>query len=125
MEAAELGEKNARYLGVISEVCRDLAGTVEGTMDQGEFPLVLGGDHSQAIGTISGMINGLVDFGDDNGMSGFLGGGVGLASVKYGVNVTDPDFGTPGSALPNPPVMTNRARSVGSCGTRFTNPYPV
>ena len=55
MEAAELGEKNARYLGVISEVCRDLAGTVEGTLDQGEFPLVLGGDHSQAIGTISGM----------------------------------------------------------------------
>ena len=55
MEAAELGEKNARYLGVISEVCRDLAATVEGTMDKGEFPLVLGGDHSQAIGTIAGM----------------------------------------------------------------------
>jgi len=55
MEAAVLGEKNARYLGVISEVCRDLAGTVESTMDKGEFPLVLGGDHSQAIGTISGM----------------------------------------------------------------------
>jgi arginase len=55
MEAAELGEKNARYLGVISEVCRDLAGAVESTMDKGEFPLVLGGDHSQAIGTISGM----------------------------------------------------------------------
>ena len=55
MEAAEIGEKNARYLGVISEVCRDLAGTVEDTLDKGEFPLVLGGDHSQAIGTISGM----------------------------------------------------------------------
>ncbi|HEY4128141.1 MAG TPA: arginase family protein, partial [Gammaproteobacteria bacterium] len=50
MEAAELGEKNARYLGVITEVCRDLAGTVEATMEKGEFPLVLGGDHSQAIG---------------------------------------------------------------------------
>ena len=58
-EAAELGEKNARYLGVISEVCRDLAATVEGTLDQGEFPLVLGGDHSQAIGTISGMAKSL------------------------------------------------------------------
>ena len=54
-EAAEIGEKNARYLNTISEVCRDLAGTVEDTMDKGEFPLVLGGDHSQAIGTISGM----------------------------------------------------------------------
>jgi arginase len=55
MEAAEIGEKNARYLGVISEVCRDLAGAVENTLDKGEFPLVLGGDHSQAIGTISGI----------------------------------------------------------------------
>jgi len=59
MEAAEIGEKNARYLGVISEVCRDLAGAVETTMDKGEFPLVLGGDHSQAIGTISGMAKSL------------------------------------------------------------------
>jgi arginase len=55
MEAAEIGDKHARYLGVISEVCRDLAGTVEDTMDKGEFPLVLGGDHSQAIGTIAGI----------------------------------------------------------------------
>jgi arginase len=55
MESAEIGEKHARYLSVISEVCRDLSGTVESTLDQGEFPLVLGGDHSQAIGTISGM----------------------------------------------------------------------
>ena len=59
MESAEIGEKNARYLGIISEVCRDLAGAVETTLDKGEFPLVLGGDHSQAIGTISGMAKSL------------------------------------------------------------------
>ncbi|HWC56801.1 MAG TPA: flagellar motor protein MotB, partial [Sphingomicrobium sp.] len=31
------------------------------------------------VTTISGMINGLVDFGGDDGWSGFVGGGVGLA----------------------------------------------
>ena len=29
------------------------------------------------------MVNGLLDFGDDDGWSGYVGGGVGLASVKY------------------------------------------
>ena len=68
MEAAEIGEKNARYLGVISEVCRDLADTVEANMAAGEFPLVLGGDHSQAIGTISGMARHLRRQGKDLGV---------------------------------------------------------
>jgi arginase len=55
MEAADIGDKTMRYLNVINDVCRDLATTVEDTLDKGEFPLVLGGDHSQAIGTISGI----------------------------------------------------------------------
>ena len=55
MEAAEIGEKNARFLKVINSVCRELADKVESTLDSGEFPLVLGGDHSQAIGTVAGM----------------------------------------------------------------------
>ena len=31
---------------------------------------------------ISGMINGMLDFGDDEGLSGFIGGGVGMARVS-------------------------------------------
>ena len=54
----------------------------------------------------SGMINGLVDFGDAEGWSGYLGGGIGLASVKVNAQVDDPAFGVPGAALPNPPITT-------------------
>src|SRR4051812_27905342 len=32
---------------------------------------------------LSFMVNGLLDFGDDDGISGFVGGGVGIARVKY------------------------------------------
>jgi len=54
MEAAEMGDPHARYLKVINEVCRELADDVEKTLSLGEFPLILGGDHSQAIGSVAG-----------------------------------------------------------------------
>jgi len=56
------------------------------------------------VRTISGMINGLVDFGDDDGWTGYIGAGVGIASVRYNAEVDDVLFGTPGSPLPNPPL---------------------
>jgi len=54
-EAAAVGDPHLRYLGVISEVCHELANRVEHALDIGEFPLLLGGDHSQAIGSIAGV----------------------------------------------------------------------
>jgi len=54
-EMTKTGSENARYLGVIADACRRLADRVEAHMDEGRFPVVLGGDHSVAIGTISGM----------------------------------------------------------------------
>lgn len=39
----------------IASVCRRLADAVTTTLDAGDFPLVLGGDHSVAIGTWSGV----------------------------------------------------------------------
>ena len=42
----------------------------------------------------------------DDGWSGYVGGGVGIASVKYRAHVTDPAFGVPGSPLPDPPLTT-------------------
>ena len=44
----------AKYLSETREVCGSLADVVEGTLASGEFPLVLGGDHSIAIGTVNG-----------------------------------------------------------------------
>ncbi|MGH8398122.1 MAG: arginase [Gammaproteobacteria bacterium] len=56
MESAEVGNPKMRYLKVINEVCCDLADDVESTFKQNEFPLILGGDHSQAIGSIAGAV---------------------------------------------------------------------
>ena len=52
---AEHGEHNARFLPVIAELCARIADKTEQDCEAGRFPLVLGGDHAQAIGTISGL----------------------------------------------------------------------
>ena len=54
-ETAPVGDANARFLSYIIDACTELADRVEAACDRGEFPLVLGGDHAQAIGTISGI----------------------------------------------------------------------
>ncbi|MGH9585265.1 MAG: arginase [Bryobacteraceae bacterium] len=53
-ESAPSGPMNAKYLEHIAKTCGKLAGMVEGVMDAHKFPLVLGGDHSIAVGTVSG-----------------------------------------------------------------------
>lgn len=54
-ESHHEGHASARYLPQITEVCTHLAMLVEETVGRGVFPLVLGGDHSIAVGTISGL----------------------------------------------------------------------
>jgi arginase len=54
-ESLPAGPRRTRYLPQISAACRKLAEMVEKTAGQGNAPLVLGGDHSVAVGTISGM----------------------------------------------------------------------
>ena len=55
-EFAEVGENpKAKYLGPIVEACTSLAQSVENCVNNGDFPLVLGGDHSIALGTIAGL----------------------------------------------------------------------
>jgi arginase len=49
------GPRNARYLPQIAHACTRLAECVEGALSQGQMPLVLGGDHSMAIGTVSAL----------------------------------------------------------------------
>ena len=52
-------------------------------------PFDLDGD----VSVISGMFNFLLDFGDDDGWSGYVGPGIGLARVNYDLDSTDGDFG--------------------------------
>jgi arginase len=54
-EEQHFGEKRAKFLNEIAETCKDLAQMVEKTVAEGAIPLVLGGDHSIAVGTIAGV----------------------------------------------------------------------
>jgi arginase len=54
-ESATIDEASAKYLPIIRAVCEELAQLVERIVREGGFPLVLGGDHSIAIGTLSGV----------------------------------------------------------------------
>tara|TARA_R110002072_G_scaffold100429_1_gene221078 strand:+ start:3524 stop:4402 length:879 start_codon:yes stop_codon:yes gene_type:complete len=54
-ETREPGDTNARYLEPIYHVCNRLRMRVRRALDQGDTPVVLGGDHSIAIGTVSGV----------------------------------------------------------------------
>ena len=45
----------ARYLGEIAAACEELAVRVERSLNEGSLPVVLGGDHSIAIGSTSGV----------------------------------------------------------------------
>jgi arginase len=54
-ESAPSGPSNAKYLPQIASACGVLAEMVEKAVDDNRFPLVLGGDHSLAIGTVAGV----------------------------------------------------------------------
>lgn len=49
------GPENAHYLPEISQTCKTIASLVAKVLAKGEMPLVLGGDHSVAVGTVSGV----------------------------------------------------------------------
>jgi arginase len=54
-EDAERGaQRGARYLGAITEVCRTIARHSRDAIAAGRLPLVLGGDHSLAAGSVAG-----------------------------------------------------------------------
>lgn len=54
-ESQASGSARARYLPQIAEASRRLARLVESAAAAGRVPLVLGGDHSVAVGSVSGM----------------------------------------------------------------------
>ncbi len=71
---------------------------VGGVITPDIFPA--GGGRSSAL---SFMINGMLDFGDDDGVSGFVGGGVGVARVDYN----------------NIRAFSNQAAAIDDSDTRF------
>src|ERR1700746_3512222 len=54
-ETQAFGSHNARYLKQIAETCLRTGEAVVKTLAEGKTPLVLGGDHSLAAGSVSGV----------------------------------------------------------------------
>ncbi len=54
-ETADPGDPNARFLAQIRETCEQIADRVREAAERGLTPLVLGGDHSVAIGPLGGL----------------------------------------------------------------------
>jgi arginase len=54
-EAAAMGDERARYLEPVLQTCERVAGLVARAAEEGLMPLVLGGDHSVALGTLGAL----------------------------------------------------------------------
>jgi arginase len=54
-ESTEFGDDRARFLSQILEICDRVAGLVAAARRDGRMPVVLGGDHSAALGSLVGM----------------------------------------------------------------------
>jgi arginase len=53
-DAARGAQRGARYLGSITDVCADVAERTKAALKAGRTPVVLGGDHALAAGSIAG-----------------------------------------------------------------------
>lgn len=54
-ETRQVGEERAKYVNEIAETCANSAEIVLETLGAGITPVILGGDHSLAVGTVSGV----------------------------------------------------------------------
>jgi arginase len=54
-ESLPAGPKRARFLPQIADACERIANKVESALAASKFPVVLGGDHSLATGSVSGV----------------------------------------------------------------------
>jgi arginase len=55
VETTAMGDPQARYLAQILDLCDRLSGLVAEAAGRGALPLVIGGDHSVALGSLVGM----------------------------------------------------------------------
>jgi len=54
-ETLHYGDSHSKFLKEILQTCEQLARLVEATLEQSSLPIVLGGDHSIALGTLAGV----------------------------------------------------------------------
>jgi arginase len=118
-EAATVGDERIRYLHEILSACGRIADRVAGARAEGRLPLVLGGDHSVALGTLGGLaresgVGGVlwVDaHGDLNRPETSPTGNVHGMVLAAAMGLGGPDFDAPG--IPFPSVDPSRVALVG------------
>jgi arginase len=54
-EVMQITDRKLKYLPEIATACQQLADQVEAALEEGSIPIILGGDHSIAIGSVSGL----------------------------------------------------------------------
>lgn len=54
-EMLEISDRRLKYLPEIAAACQKLADKVEASLEAGSIPVILGGDHSIAIGSVAGL----------------------------------------------------------------------
>lgn len=62
-ESIKAADDGLVFLDEIAEVCKKLGDRVYEVLERGNFPLILGGDHSIAMGTISGICRSIPNIG--------------------------------------------------------------
>jgi arginase len=118
-EATPMGDERARFLREILQACGRVADLVAGARELGRLPLVLGGDHSVALGTLGGLARGAgpggvlwVDaHGDLNRPETSPSGNVHGMALAAAMGLGGPSFETAG--WPVPSVDPRRVALVG------------
>jgi arginase len=55
LEATRLDDEHARFLPEVKAICEQVSRLVRKALEQGAFPLLLGGDHSIALGSLGAL----------------------------------------------------------------------
>ena len=118
-EAVAEGDERLRYVESILKTCAHIADLVAQASEQGHMPLVLGGDHSVALGTLGGLarVHGpggvlwLDAHGDLNGPETTPSGNVHGMALSAALGLAGPAFTR--DAWPLPAVLPSRVALVG------------
>jgi arginase len=107
-EASTVGDERMRFLAQIKETCERVANLVVRAVEEGLMPLVLGGDHSVALGTLGGLARAkgpggvlwLDAHGDLNRPETSPSGNVHGMPLAAALGLAGPEFDSPAFKLP-------------------------
>jgi arginase len=118
-EASSVGDERIRFLAQIKAACEQIAELVARAVEDGFVPLVLGGDHSVALGTLGGLarVRGpggvlwIDAHGDLNRPESSPSGNVHGMALAAALGLAGPEFESP--AYPLPALEPSRVALVG------------